>query len=242
MGAFRLWFGRAPLRKKMPTTKKYGALSVETVDLWANEGPLKRDVLVIPGGGFGNGDGGAASKAGDMAKKLSKNGFRAWSMSYPGVPIRYWPAIMDSIRACRAFIDTQVTSPGVVSYGFSAGGNLGQWLANEGRVLKHVNVSGPADLVMMQNNPKVLAYCPTGDYGSPSPALHVLPTCAPTMLWYGKADTDVPPQQGIAMEAALAAAGVPVIRREYNGGHVFEGTSDAEMKLIRPEQFAWLAA
>ncbi len=77
-------------------------------------------------------------------------------------------------------------------------------------------------------------------YRAASPIFDVSSRSAPTLIVQGDRDIIVPPEQSLAMAAALRHAGVAVTYLSYQGGHEFGGLSIADRAAIGRAEARWL--
>lgn len=229
----------------MPTLN-YATSPIRKVDLYPHEGPYKGDMFALHGGGWSGGDRGG--KAGDIAKKAAKNGFRSWSMDYRLTPTVTWPELMDDVLTCINFAQAYVAGGSQpmtkkLGWGWSAGAHMLAWACVYGWVDRAVIVSGPLDLVNHDLNPDIEALCPTGDYAAASPILNLTAATKPMFLSYGTVDPNIPLTTATGFYSALGDARVaPDVWRPYTGGHTWDGLSDTQAKAERGAAFNWLAA
>ncbi|MFT3723352.1 MAG: alpha/beta hydrolase fold domain-containing protein [Hyphomonadaceae bacterium] len=157
-----------------------------------------------------------------------------------------WPAQIDdakaAIRWIRAHAKEYNLDPGrICAMGVSAGGHIAAKLgltngvaADEGKVGHYLDQSSAVKCVVSESSPTDLRLAPVGTpnidplLGSEgdraelarraSPVLDVSAGDPPFLIIHGNKDPFVPFQQAVEFEAALRAAGVPVLFQTIDGG------------------------
>lgn len=212
-------------------TKQYGTAGYQKADIYKKDGlvGLVPAIIAIHGGGWAAGSR-SGGGIGRDATFFAKKGMVVASIDYALTPGLVWPVQASDVALAAAWLATQpgVDPARIFAYGLSSGGHLALWLGVNSLVKKAVSVCGPADLGQMVI-PAVQALVPNGDYASASPALHVTPSSALTMLWHGTNDQTVPLSQSVIMRDKLLGAGVAVSYNTYDGDHVFDGLSSTEI-------------
>lgn len=230
----------------MPQTLNYRSNPTVKVDLWPHEGALKGDLFVIHGGGWSGGDRGG--KAGDIAKKAAKNGFRSWSLDHRLTPTVRWPEIMDDVLTCINFCEAHVAGGSQpmtrkLGWGWSAGAHLMAWACINGWVEKAVICSGPLDLLNRPTNPDIDALCLNSGREAASPILNLVPATKPMFMSYGQNDPNQPLPDALSWFNALQAMRpAPDVWRPNPDGHTWDGLSDTQAKAERGAAFNWLVA
>ncbi len=79
-------------------------------------------------------------------------------------------------------------------------------------------------------------------YREASPLYAVTPSSARTLIVQGTTDTEVPEAQSRALEQALQRDHVPVRYISYNGGLVFEGLDEEQVRQILGQMVAFLTS
>lgn len=178
-------------------------------------------VLLIHGGSWSSG---TRSYMSGVAKKLAKQGFVAFNISYRFAPEHRFPAQIedckDAVRWMRRNSALYKIDPNkIASWGYSAGAQLavllGTHTSDEStRVQAVVGGSGPYDLTRFPSDETTVKFL--GDtregnleiYRQASPVFHVSSATPPMFLYHGTADTTVSPQHTDEMKKALDLAGV----------------------------------
>lgn len=207
------------------------------VDLLADvfEPEERRDlapaVLCIHGGGWVSGD---KAYMHDVAAPLAGHGFVAFCPQYRFAPAHRFPAAVQDIQACIAYVRGHAEEHGVdpnriAALGNSSGGHLAAMAGLTCGLQAVVDISGISDLVNARGPAYAIGAAfvfefmgATPDqqperYAEASPITFVGPHAPPFLIVHGDHDDIVPIEQSERLRDALAAAGVPC---EF---HVFPG-------------------
>jgi acetyl esterase/lipase len=192
-------------------------------------------VILIHGGGWSSG---SKEDFSDAGKILAEQGYVAFSINYrlATVDRNHWPAQLDdaqrSMRWIRAHAKEYGIDPQHIGVlGHSAGGHLAICLGTRdtrdnsdallasysSRATCVIDMSGPADLVLRENSlgdgivysllGGTTAQLPTLARDA-SPLYNVDAKSSPVLIFHGRLDELVPPQQAERLDAALRKAGV----------------------------------
>jgi acetyl esterase/lipase len=218
----------------------------------AGPGPFPAAMIVHGGGWVGQGTGVEVT----MCQYLAANGVVGLNTHYrlaSPLGAAFWPYQVADLRSALAFIQANAATLGVANpsricgVGFSAGGHLVSFLGADGELACVVDNYGPADMLTETTDiqAKFQKYVLDGasmpsscDQTSQdvwclaSPVYRFTPASAPMLLMYGRTDTVVPPDQAIAIDAALTAAGVLHQLDWYPGGHSFMGIPETRKVKI----------
>ena len=248
----------------------YGPNAAEKGDLYyfgSSDRP-KPALLLIHGGGWTEG---TRHTYDLLARLFASMGFVVFNIDYRLASKidagSRWPAqIVDAQLAVR-FLRAHALSYGVDSqrigaFGESAGAHLAVLLGS----MEHPVVSPEANLYPRESS-KIIAiideYGPTDPtqmgsrnsvealFGTSQPSSAQIATALPIPLingnsaavyiLHGRFDNTVPYDQSIKLEDALTENKVPSVFVSFNGGHGFEGVSNADVVQIQSSAFSWLA-
>lgn len=108
----------------------------------------------------------------------------------------------------------------VLALGWSAGGELADWLAARCEVDAAASISGPTNLVTWQDPEKsMIGIGPRAEASAASPIFHVRSCAAPMFLAGGSIDPVVPHRQQTRMRDYLHRHGLRARYQPYGGGH-----------------------
>jgi len=159
-----------------------------------------------------------------VARKLAKQGFVAFSISYRLAPVHRFPAQIEDCKEAvrwmrRNAVQYKIEPRKIASWGFSAGAQLAVLLGTlstdeSASVQAVVGGSGPYDLTRFPSDETTVKFL--GDtregnleiYRQASPVFHVSTSTPPMFLYHGTADTTVSPQHTDEMKKELDRAGV----------------------------------
>ncbi len=176
-----------------------------------------------------------------------------------------------AVRWLRAHADTFGLDPRhICAAGLSAGAHLavflgvlqtthpgdqaGLFATESSRVSCVVDFFGPVDLIQLvktspDTSPEVRALLgqakPESNpslYRAASPLFFVSSHSAPMLIIHGTQDTDVPIAQALALQQALQQQQLPVQYISYEGGHLFGGLDEQQVRDIWGQVLAYLVA
>uniref|UniRef100_UPI0025ED59E9 alpha/beta hydrolase n=1 Tax=uncultured Chryseobacterium sp. TaxID=259322 RepID=UPI0025ED59E9 len=219
----------------------YGKDAEQKMDLYIPENDMdaKEVFIIIHGGGW---RGGRKSQLTgftfDLMKKFPHTVFINLEYRLASTNHFALPNQTDDIRSAMQYVEQKLNiKPKYILLGNSAGGHLSMFYAyhydKDRKVKAVVNIVGPADL----NDPGFRNYddytfvekhlidpkivedkLSLTDFGSP---VHWIdPTSAPTLSYYGTADSVVPVSQKRILDSVLARNKVYHQSYEFNGDHV----------------------
>ncbi len=226
---------------KVEQNISYGKDAAQKLDLYIPEKKWdhKNIFLIIHGGGW---RGGRKSQLNsftfDLMKKFPSMAFVNMEYRLASTTRFALPDQTDDIKTAMNFVEKKLNiKPKYILLGNSAGGHLSMFYAyhydKDRKVKAVVNIVGPADL----NDPGFRNYddytfvekhlidpkivedkLSLTDFGSP---VHWIdPTSAPTLSYYGTADSVVPVSQKKILDSVLARNKVYHQSYEFNGDHV----------------------
>ncbi len=194
----------------------------------ANNWPV---VLMVHGGGWSGRD---RSDMDSTAKKLVKQGYAVFNISYRFAPEFIYPAQVQDLQLALLWLQKnasqyQLDLHRVNAWGYSSGAHLVAQVASvtpgEAQTLDlspalpkiHAVVAGgiPADLSQYSNSPIVVPFLGVKRdenpqlYKDASPMTHISADVPPVFLYHGKLDRLVEKEQSINYYNALRQAGVP---------------------------------
>lgn len=214
-------------------------------------------VLMVHGGGWSGRD---RSDMDSTAKKLAKQGYAVFNVSYRFAPEFIYPAPVQDLQMALLWLQKNATEyqldlHRLNAWGYSSGSHLVAQLASvkpgAAQTLDlspplpkiHAVVAGgiPADLSKYSNSPIVVPFLGVKRDDNPqlykdaSPMTHISADAPPMFLYHGKRDRLVEKEQSINYYNALRRAGVPAeLYLHPLWGHVtmFLFGWDAENKAI----------
>lgn len=218
----------------------YGKDAEQKMDLYIPEKEMdaKEVFIIIHGGGW---RGGRKSQLTgftfDLMKKFPDRVFVNLEYRLASTTRFALPDQTDDIKAAMNFVEKKLnTKSKYILLGNSAGGHLSMLYAyhydKEKKIKAVINIVGPADLndpgfknyddyAFVEKHlidPKIVeGNLSLTDFGSP---VHwITPSSAPTLSYYGTADSVVPVSQKTILDSALARNRVYHESYEFNGGH-----------------------
>jgi acetyl esterase/lipase len=134
-----------------------------------------------------------------------------------------------------------------------AGDRAGVYTSQSSQVACVVDFYGPVDLASwIKTSPDnqaeifdLLRQTPISNpklYREASPLYAITPSSARTLIVQGTTDTEVPEAQSRALEQALQRDHVPVQYISYDGGHVFAGLDEEQVRQIFGQVIAFLTS
>ena len=240
-----------------------------TVDVYRPRGPGSHPIVVqIYGGAWQRGKPGDNA---DFARWLAARGYVVFGIDYRHAPAFHWPAQIDDVRLCLAWIHTHAAefngdTARVAFIGRSAGAQLALIAAYSNGPLPAravVSFYGPVDLTESYANPPhpdpirtrpveeaLIGGTPTEKpeaFRDASPITYVTRPLPPTLLIIGDRDHIVEPRYGARLRDRLAATGTTVALldipwADHAFDEVFNGPS-SQLALYHTERFlAWAMA
>lgn len=208
----------------------YGPDVRNVLDVYTPPRPVNAPVLLfIHGGSWQNGD---KSEYKFVGESFARAGYVVAVMSYRLAPLHPYPAyIQDAAQALRWLRDHAAGYGGnpdqLYVMGHSAGAfnavevvDNARWLREAGvpigAVRAVVGVAGPYDYDY-RPLPSAAAFPVGSDPADVMPSRHVRADAPPHLLLVAGNDQVVAPANALKMEAALRAAGVPVVREVLPG-------------------------
>ncbi len=202
-------------------------------------------VILIHGGGWTKGNRGQMKSIG---RKLAKQGFVAFSVSYRLAPNHPFPAALHDVKHAVRWLRANADSYGVnehqiATFGYSAGAHLAVLAALTGpadglegdsstnaassQVQAAVGGGTPTDLTLFSENASTNALLggPKDEYPDlyrlASPVHYVSPEDPPVFLYHGKSDAVVRFKHAEVLTHELKQAGVPVSLFPGRFGHIY---------------------
>lgn len=251
------------------TNLEYGRAGGESLRLDAGipdgAGPFAAVILVHGGGWTGGDKSGGPRKAfiAPLHEPLEQAGLAWFSINYRLAPKHPYPACLDDVLAAVRWVkahaaEYRIDPARIALAGESAGGHLVALAAiragADARVSAVVPIYGRFDLTdqflpgaVLRANTTALLGRPTLDETAhaiardASPLLHVKAGLPPFLLVHGTADTTVPYDQSVQLQAKLRAQGVPCDFLTINGGVHGMISWDKVAPTYKQDIVAWLA-
>jgi len=193
-------------------------------------------VLCIHGGGWVSGD---KSYMHDVAAPLADLGLVAVCPQYRFAPVHRFPAAIQDVQACVAFLREHAVEFGIdparmASLGNSSGGHLAAMAGLTCGLQAVVDICGISDMVNAEGPQYSIGAAfvfefmgATPDqakeqYEEASPITFVSPNSPPFLIIHGEADDIVPIEQSVMLRDALAKNGVDAEYHTFpNEGHSY---------------------